>query len=77
MKPIPFPKTIQHDLLRALQCAYYAYGLSLVDDYTFDMMEQAYEDATGLELPIGSDSAESYPKAIRYLMTYLQETLKP
>lgn len=64
------------DILRALQLCYYVDSLSLVSDYDFDMMEKAYEEESGEELPVGSDSQEDYTEAERALALYLQFALR-
>ena len=63
----------EYDILRALQYLYYVENVSVVSDYDFDMMEKAYEESTGQELPVGADLASDYTEAQRILALYLEK----
>jgi len=65
-------RTIDYDILRALQLSYYVGNISLVSDYDYDMMEKEYRAKTGKEMEIGADDPFDYTPAQRALALYLQ-----
>ena len=48
--------------LRAHQYLYYVLAHPIISDQKFDEMEAEYEERTGQELPIGSESERHYTR---------------
>lgn len=70
-KPSSLLDTLEYDMLRAFQYAYYVRCISLIDDRSFDELSRQYEADTGITLPIGSDLPDKYTPAERALAAYL------
>jgi len=65
-----WPRPSKRDTLRALQCCYYVFKKTVISDSDFDALEKEWEEATGKELPIGSDNKGDYTETEYALALY-------